>query len=168
MNKLCNNSNVLAQENTFKTIRDLFNEAGKDQDNRDEFYSYLEDITLQNPTVTAYKASAKALKAQDAWNPINKLSFLKEAGTLFETAIVKEPNNIELRFLRFSVQFNTPRWLGMSDELNEDKNVIIAYINDYKKLNIDDGVLNWIQTFMIESGYCTESEIETIQAAKTN
>ena len=69
---LCKNSNVLAQENTFKTIRDLFNEAVKDQDNRDEFYSYLEDITLQNPTVTAYKASAKALKAQDACKPENK------------------------------------------------------------------------------------------------
>ena len=162
------NPETLAQDVSIHKIRNLFNDAVKDDNSRKIFYKYMADIQSKQPVVIAYKASAKALEAKDAWNPINKLSYLKEASQLFENAISQEPKNIELRFLRFSVQYYTPRWLGMSDELNEDKNVIITYINDYKKLNIDEGVLSWIQTFMIESGYCTKNEINTIKAAKTN
>ncbi len=162
------NVNVLAQDYSLKIIRELFNEAVKNEASRDEFCELMEAQPEKEPILMAYKGSAKALEAKEGWNPLSRIGHLKDADRLFEKAIEKEPKNIEIRFLRFSVQYYIPKWLGLSDNLDEDKSVIVKNIQDYKKLNIDEGVLDWIQDFMIDSGYCSQSEIATIRAAKAN
>lgn len=158
----------MAQDYSLQIIRELFNEAVKNDESRDEFCALMEAQPEIEPILIAYKGSAKALEAKEGWNPLSRIGHLKDADRLFEKAIEIEPKNIEIRFLRFSVQYYIPKWLGLSDNLDEDKSVIVKNIQDYKKLNIDEGVLDWIQDFMIDSGYCSQSEIATIKAAKVN
>ncbi len=159
---------VLAQETPLPEIRNMFNEAIKSESSREKFCRLMAKQPTKEPIMLAYKGTAKALEAKVGWNPLSRIANLKEADRLFERAIAQEPRNIEMRFLRFSMQFYIPKWLGLSDNLYEDKQTIIQNIQDYKSLNIDDGVLDWIQEFMIDSGYCSQSEIATIKAAKTD
>ncbi|MEM1134542.1 MAG: hypothetical protein AAGI07_01795 [Bacteroidota bacterium] len=146
----------------------MFNKAVQDDSGREAFCNLILSYSNESAVITAYQAAAKALQAKNGWNPLARLSQLKQADALFESAIDREPSNIELRFLRLSVQYYTPRWLGLSDNLEEDKKVIISNIHHYKNLNINDGVIDWIQDFMITSGFCDEREIATIKAAKAD
>lgn len=85
---------------------------------------------------------------------------------MLNEAVILSPSDIEIRFLRFSIQYYTPKWLGYSKNMEEDKTMIISNIHNYKSFGIDPGVLDWIEEFMINSGYCNAEEIEIIRLAK--
>ncbi len=57
-------------------------------------------------------------------SPISKLNTFKEGKKNIEQAIKKEPENVELRFIRLSVQKNAPSFLGYKSNINEDAKFI--------------------------------------------
>ena len=121
-------------------------------------------ITLptDHPVLTGYRAAAEALGSRDTWNPFEKYEHLKKAMSLLDTAIRKRPDSLEIRFLRFSIQHHIPGFVGMSDEMDEDKAIILE-----KLRGPDDEELgrfrNIIVRFMMESGRCTYSETKYLR-----
>ncbi len=106
-------------------IRRLFSEASDNELKTSQLYTILEEQTSQNPILLAYRASAEALQAKHAWNPLTKWANIAKSMQLFQQAVDIEPNNIEIRFLRYSIQNNTPSILGYSGNLAEDKQKMI-------------------------------------------
>ena len=49
-----------------------------------------------------------------------------------ESIIKKYPDNIELHFLRLTIQDNLPSFLGYDDNISEDKNFIKTKIKEVK------------------------------------
>ena len=87
-------------------------------------------------------------------SPINKLSKFNEGKNLLEKCIEKDNKNVELHFLRFTVQSNAPKFLGYNSSLLLDKNFILnalASINDKQLKNI-------VITFLKSSSYLTNTE----------
>ncbi|MBS1750467.1 MAG: hypothetical protein JST63_11225 [Bacteroidetes bacterium] len=58
-----------------------------------------------------------------------KLKTFKTGKIKFETALGKDSNNAELRFLRLIIQENAPKMLGYNHDLNTDRDFIIAHFN---------------------------------------
>lgn len=71
-----------------------------------------------------YRAGATMLMAKHSLNPFNKLSYFKKGKTMLEKAIQAENNNVELRFLRYTIQTNVPSFLGYSSELIKDRSFL--------------------------------------------
>ena len=63
-------------------------------------------------------------------SPLEKLKQFKEGRIKLETAIIKDSNNIEFRFLRLVIQENCPKILSYNKELSKDSFFIRKKINN--------------------------------------
>ncbi|TAG92992.1 MAG: hypothetical protein EAZ20_02050 [Bacteroidetes bacterium] len=106
-------------------IRKLFSEAAESQLKSSKLYTLLQNETGKIPILLAYRAGAEALQAKHSWNVLTKWTKIAQAMDLFKKAVDFSPNDIEIRFLRYSIQNNTPTILGYSENLTEDKQKMI-------------------------------------------
>lgn len=125
----------------------------------EKFYVNLKKKSPTDPLVMAYYGSAQALRAKHAFNPYNKISYLKSGLKTLEAAVNKSPDNLEIRFLRFSLEHYIPAFLGYSKHLETDKKKII-YLIQLKKFDPKDKeLLNNLLKFMKETKRCSAEEI---------
>lgn len=78
-----------------------------------------------DPASLAYLGAAETIWANHTSNPLSKLNTFRKGVKKIEQAVAKDPNNVEVRFIRYSIQKNCPDFLGYSDNLSEDKNFIV-------------------------------------------
>ncbi|QSE97824.1 hypothetical protein [Fulvivirga lutea] len=128
------------------------------------FYNKLAVLQQETPTIAAYEAAAKALVAKHSWNPITKINSIREAMKMLTSAVDLDKTNLEIRFLRLYIENSLPEYLGMKDNLEEDKQVILKNIQwlDTSDLNAD--IIKYILNYMSSAVTCTSEEIKIIQA----
>ena len=114
---------------------------------RKEFYTILASQNIQQVDAqleilkksklnekNAYAATLIMKKAGLIKNPAKKLNLFREGHKKLESAIAKDRENGELRFLRLMIQEKAPAMLGYKDDLQNDS----AYIRQsFKKLPVD-------------------------------
>lgn len=148
-------------------IRKDYIEAIKSESAANKLYDQLKVIKNPDPLITAYLGSAQAIRAKHAWNPVNKLNYLKEGCKTLDKAVAKNPNQLEIRFLRFSLQHYIPTFLGYSKDLNQDKAKIIELIQKHEiiTLQLDKTIMRDMIKFLINSKRCDEEEIAILKEA---
>lgn len=82
-----------------------------------------------NPVSLAYLGAFQTIWANHVSSPLSKLSTFNKGKKNIEQALKKAPDNIELRFIRLSVQVNCPDFLQYNSNINEDKKFIKSNIN---------------------------------------
>ncbi|WCM41497.1 hypothetical protein MG290_11125 [Flavobacterium sp. CBA20B-1] len=75
----------------------------------------------------AYLGALQTIWAKHVGGPTAKLKTFNEGKKKLEKAVKADSNNIEIRFLRFSVQENAPWFLNYRDNKKEDKDFIIKH-----------------------------------------
>ncbi len=113
--------------------------------------------------VIAYQACLETLKAKQVWNPLEKLALAKQSQATFSKAIDLNPNHLEIRFLRYSIQLSLPSYLYLSKDLTEDKVLIMKLIQEIKTTDLGKENLARITHFMLTNGQCTPAEKEIIK-----
>jgi len=83
----------------------------------------------------SHKAVLLSLMAKHAFLPTSKMQFLNKSTKAYQEAVNKDPNDIEIRFLRFNTQTNLPSILKDKDLIKTDKKLLIAYLSSHKKSN---------------------------------
>lgn len=81
----------------------------------------------------AYFGAFQAIWAKHTSNPFEKLNTFNKAKKNIEKALQQEPKHIEAVFLRYSVQKESPSFLGYKNNIKEDENLLsenIQNIND--------------------------------------
>ena len=156
------NSNIELEE-----LRLLFYSSVENDDNMDEFRNKLSgmfgDYNKKMGAIgTAYWGVYRTLIAKHSFNPYTKLKELKKGLEIMEEAINKDVNNLEIRFLRFSVLHHLPDFLGYNDEKKADASVITELLKnkDYSKL--DFKFQKGIAEFMIKSKRIDKQTIENL------
>lgn len=94
--------------------------------------------TENNTTLLAYLGGFKAIWAKHTINPIHKLSTFKEGTKLIEKAVKDDQQNIEVRFVRLSVQKNCPFFLNYKKNINDDIRFIKANKNNIGSTQLKD------------------------------
>jgi len=89
-----------------------------------EFLELMEEHKDENPTAMGYYALATMLQAKRFSNPFTKLSYFNKGKKILEATIAANPENAELRFLRFAVQSEVPAILLYFSEIEEDQEVL--------------------------------------------
>ena len=116
------------------------------------------ELTKVNSTskavLIAYKGATLTLKAKFAEKRSDKKDFFKEGVSLIETATKAEPSNIEIRYIRMSVQENSPRFLGYYKNIEEDKQFILK---NYASISSTE-LKRFIKEFVLKSENFEDSE----------
>ncbi len=124
---------------------------------------YSEDYASYNPLILAYYGGIQALKAKHAFNPVSKLSHLISGLNRLEEAVAKSPDNLEIRFMRFSILDHIPGFLGYTEERDADKDKICGLLiyKDYSSTGYE--IQRGMAEYMLESGRLNEDQVKLIQ-----
>ncbi len=87
------------------------------------------DISKSN-LLLGYKGAVELGMARHHSNPFKKMGYFGDGKDMLEKAISLEPESIELRFLRLTIQANLPTFLGYSDEKENDKAFVLNHIEE--------------------------------------
>lgn len=101
-------------------IRENFLETPTDEGLWKELSKELDKEDCNNLEL-GYAGGLQMVGAKYSGNPFKKMGEFKKGKKKVEDAIEAEPENIELRYLRLSIQKNAPKFLGYHKEQEEDK-----------------------------------------------
>ena len=145
-------------------IRKLYKEAPDNEDKAKELWKKLAEEENLSPLLLAYKGATRAILAKHTWMPPKKYSYAKEGIRFLHEAVKKEGENIEIRYLRFTIEYHLPSFLGLSKDQEEDKQAFLNYMTKRKSYSIQESYFKEMAGFFIQSGKCSEDEIKTIQS----
>jgi hypothetical protein len=113
-------------------IRENYSRMASNEELCKSAISNLKSTKDISATHLGYLGSLQTIWANHVLSPLKKLNTFKEGKKNIEQAIKNEPNNVELRFIRLSIQKNTPTFLGYQSNIQEDKKFIMNNRNDIK------------------------------------
>lgn len=161
---LMNTLPAISSVSSIEDIRKKYQLAVYDSKVANALSDKLSKIDNPDALTLAYKGCTEALKAKHAWNPYNKLDYMNSFDKIITEAVLKSSDDIEIRFLRFSVQLNTPKYLGLSKNLAEDKAMIVNLFLQKKFKNKDKVLITEIYQFMLKSKVLSNNERENMLA----
>lgn len=110
-------------------LRNAYKTVAKSEKAATKFIELTEHID-SSAVQQAYRGAAFALKAKFGKN---KMQNLHEAKARIEKAVAQEPQNIEIRMIRLSVQENLPAIAGYGKAIDSDKVFILENLKAVKK-----------------------------------
>lgn len=126
-------------------VRTLFQTSAKNKDACKKLTDILGEYNERsNPTMAAYKACATMMMANYVFNPVSKLSYFNQGKQLLEKCVAADKENVEIRYLRFTVQSNAPAFLGYNNSIEEDKIFLIKAIANLKDLQLKQMIISFL------------------------
>ena len=140
-------------------IRKLYVNATGSESNARDFAAKLLNVDKEdNKVLVAYKGASLALMSKLEKKISDKSKKFKEGSGLIEYAVANEPNAIEIRMIRLSVQENVPKIVNYRGNKKEDKTFLLDH---YKE---QTGTLKtYIGDFIVQSKSFTATEKELVK-----
>lgn len=151
-------SALLLQAHNTITIRDLYEQASLTEEKAELLLKLTTNANETNPILLGYKGAANMIMAKYKLLPTTKLSYFNEGKKILEKAIKSAPNNVELHYIRLSIQLNIPSFLGYSSQINSDKKILIQHIKS-NPLSAKSDLEKRIINFLLSNKQCTKDEL---------
>jgi hypothetical protein len=140
-------------------IRKLYVTVLSSESNAKEFAAKLHEVGKEdNKTLVAYKGASLAILSKLEKKASDKSKKFKEGSSLIEYAVANEPNSIEIRMIRLSVQENVPKIVNYRGNKKEDKKFLLDH---YKEQT--SALKTYIGDFITQSKSFTATEKQTIK-----
>ena len=124
---LANINYVFSQD--VKHLRKLYLTSYNNKSTCDSLSSYLNLFNKKNNTIDAYIGANNLLISKFSKNIVKKFKYFEEGKKLIEQAIKNDPKNIEIIFIRYLNQINSPWFLNYNQNLGEDRDFLIKNFN---------------------------------------
>ena len=121
-------------------VRLNYSKSVTDKNLCQEMITELSNVKNSSATHLAYLGSLQTIWANHVFNPISKLNTFKKGKQNIELAIQKEPNNVEIRYIRLSVQKNIPAFLGYQSSIQRDTEFITKHLHEVKSLVLQKNI----------------------------
>lgn len=112
----------------------LFTTAADDEDDYEDLLAMTANVDIKrNPELYGYAAGGTFIQAEYVFMPSSKLKCVDKGRKMLEEVIQLYPNNIELRFIRLSIQSELPFFIDYRANIEEDKVFLksqLSQIND--------------------------------------
>lgn len=139
-------------------IRKLYSSVVISESNAKEFASKLANIEKDdNKTLVAYKGASIVILSRYKKEIQEKSKNFKEGAKMVEFAVASDPNNIEIRMIRLSIQEKAPKIVNYNKNKKEDKEFLLDH---YKKQS--GNLKAHIKNFMLQSKSFSTAEKQTI------
>jgi hypothetical protein len=140
---------------TLLELRRLYYEAPESSRSSELFMEKVHHIdTDSNPAMLCYKGMAYMVRANHVFNPYSKLSYFIKGKAMMEKSVKCDPENVEIRFLRYCAQTNAPMFLGYFRDIDEDKSIILAKYGSLTDTDLKERIKN----YLLRSRHCTDDE----------
>lgn len=146
------------QSGDLDALRNAYSKANSSNEGAKNFIDLADKNSSSDALTKGYKAAAKILEAKVTTEKNKRKSFVKSGATELESVIKSNPNNVELRLIRMSVQENIPKIVGYSKNLKEDKAYILS---NYSKQNT--ALKTYIKKFAMQSKTMTATEKNSLK-----
>jgi len=129
-------------------IRHLYQSAPLVKQDATQLESLLQNINnnTETPVLVCYKGASEMIQAKYAFNPFTKLEKFNKGKELLQKAISRDTLDLEMRYIRFSIQSNLPSFLGYHDELNMDKRFLVENTKNTKDPELKKMISNYLTT----------------------
>lgn len=129
------------------SIRKMYTDVAKSENNAKDFVEKLSTVSNSDEKIlVAYKAASILLDSKFEKKLGSKIDRFKEGAKLLESVIASDPNNIEIRMIRLSIQENVPGITGYKKNIKEDKKYIAAH---YAEQNAS--LKEYLKDFVLQS-----------------
>ncbi|MCU0359309.1 MAG: hypothetical protein MUF75_01120 [Bacteroidia bacterium] len=134
-----------AVDSTIKDLRKHYALVGVNEGHVSEMLNLSKNSN--DPTVMAYAAGAEMASAQYKFSPLSKLSAFNSGKAKLEPIIKANPENVEARFIRYTIQLKCPAMLGYNREFKSDRAYILGELPGLK--NKEPELYKYILAFML-------------------
>ncbi len=138
------------------TARDLYKKGAKDK-------VYVEQLLkLTNnkksiPLMKAYHGCALAMLAKYYINLISKLSTLRDGLKELNEVVSGDNKDVEIRFLRFSIEDSVPTFIPLEKHIALDKEYILSHLNNKHEFH------ETIYAYLAQSSSITSQELARVK-----
>jgi hypothetical protein len=115
--------------------------------------------TLSEPVLICYKGASEMIEAKYLFNPFSQLKIFNKGKILIELAVKRDTGNLEVRFVRFGIQVNLPSYMKYSNNIEEDKKLLIGRIGTVADPELKKNIV----TYLSNPKFCTEEEIKKLK-----
>ncbi len=122
-------------ESTVNTLRQHYALVSANEDHVKEMLSLSKNAT--EPTVLAYAAGAEMASAQYKFSPFAKLSAFNSGKAKLESIVMANLENVEVRFIRLSIQLKCPAFLGYNKSVKPDRVYILNELPILRKTDVE-------------------------------
>ena len=137
---------TIPNQDEVKELRTLFYSAAENSNSSATLFDKLSIVNDNSaPILQGYKGMSYLLEAKHSYNIYKKYSYFSKGADILDVAIAKEPNNRELRFLRYSVQKNAPPFLGYYEEITNDKKIILANLANESDDDLREKIVEYLK-----------------------
>lgn len=149
-------------------VRLTFYSSIENSDTADTFNEFFakpfvkEDLT-KYPFLLAFYGASETLIAKHSYNPYKKVKYLNTGLEKIGKALAADPENLEIRFLRYSILYHLPGILGYGEERLADAVYIVDKLAKGERGNLPSKILQGIVEFMLESKDLTSHERNQIR-----
>ncbi|HET8963249.1 MAG TPA: hypothetical protein VFM99_05095 [Chitinophagales bacterium] len=78
----------------------------------------------------AYRGAFQTIWAHHTYNPVSKFNTFNAGKDNIEKAVALSPYNVEIIFIRYSIQKNCPSFLGYKSNMQSDRNFLQNNLNN--------------------------------------
>ena len=115
----------ISKSDDLNKIRKSYLNASLNKDSCKNFMLSLKKVKIEeSPLIEAYKISAELINIKYLKNPFKKFKLFNHYSKKLNLIINKNPLQIEIRFLRYLIQLNSPDFLFYNKNIEEDYNFI--------------------------------------------
>lgn len=142
---------TVAQRLDMSKIRSLYRSAPLVKNDAGQLNQLMLQIDTDAalPVLVCYKGANEMIQAKYAINPIVKFGKFNKGKELLIKAIKRDTLNLEMRFIRYSIQNNLPAFLGYHDDLGNDKQFLLTYTKDNKDPELKEIIFNYLATLLV-------------------
>lgn len=138
-----------------KTVRELYPKAPENAGDAKALYNMLSEVSpSDDPVLAAYKGASLTLLAKFANKVKDKVRDFKSGSELIDAMVAEHPENIEIRYIRLSVQENSPKIVKYKRNIEEDKTFIL---DNFKSVS-SSAVSSMIKDYVGQSNVFNASE----------
>jgi hypothetical protein len=145
--------------NDINYIRKEFNLALNNAQKASALHAQLIGLMpAKNTLQYAYLGATEAILAKHSFNPFTKLGYVNSALDKLNNAIMANKNNIEIRFMRYSIESELPFYLGLSKHIQEDKNAVIEGLKNIKPTTENSEMIKVFASKLSSASICNKEE----------
>jgi hypothetical protein len=160
---------LLQTEYTYKVedLRQIYLQAANDEKAYEPLARHLARYRGNDIMVQAFQAGITGVGAKYTSGLYSKLKHVRASAHQFEKVVAKDPHNPEIRFLRYTIEYNVPRYLLMSGHLAEDRKIIISSLLTYPRSGLDPDAAKIMRDYFLRGEHCNEAERRQLRNLKT-
>ncbi|MFM6984708.1 MAG: hypothetical protein ACKOXF_11295 [Chitinophagaceae bacterium] len=145
----------MASDNTLENVRAHYLKGSTDSKSAESLKTLTSGKT--EAIYKAYHGVAWGFMAKHSNNPVNKLDYVKKGLAFLNDAVLADAINVEIRFLRFSVEENIPSIVSFTSHVKGDKAMILT------NLTSSHAFYKTMKAYLQQSKSLTEAEKKSIK-----